>query len=558
MKKHTTLEILLLLGLCLSGSAALIYEVVWTRALSLVLGSTTYALSTMLASFMTGLTIGGYLGGLWADRSKQPAFIFGLLEAGIAIFGLITFIIIKNLSPAYAWVFYNFHLSFSSFSFTQFLLSFVVMLIPTTLMGATFPLVLKARAKGLIDLGRETGDAYSINNLGAILGSLSAGFILIPAVGITRTNVIAAGLNMIVAIIILLFASSSLLSQGKVEKKGRISLKSWCAGLVLAGILLSILSLSIPYPSYLYNYYTATRFPSYNAFQEVRREKHLIFEKEGVQGFVQVFRDVRNNQLGLVNNGKIEGSATRAATGIEGATTIDWTNQILLAYLPLEGNMGARSFLNIGLGTGTTLRAAMSDIGLSEIDCVEINPIVLEAVRGYFYPELFKDQRIRFVIADARNYLSLISKKYDIISSEPSYPVDQSISNLFSAEFFRLVKSRLTERGVFTQWLPGYLLSEEDTKAMIRTFGVVFPYTYVWKVPVSADIILLGSDSPLIEPGYILERIEKRPKAEGLSRNYTLWFNPEEVKILVEDGGFMNTDDVPFIEFVAARRMVGL
>lgn len=189
------------------------------RALSLVLGSTTYALSTMLASFMAGLTIGGYLGGLWADRSKQPAFIFGLLEAGIAIFGLITFILIKNLSPVYAWVFYNFHLSFSSFSFTQFFLSFVVMLIPTTLMGATFPLVLKARAKGLIDLGRETGDAYSINNLGAILGSLSAGFILIPIVGITKTNVIAAGLNMIVAIIILLFASSSLLPQGKVEKK---------------------------------------------------------------------------------------------------------------------------------------------------------------------------------------------------------------------------------------------------------------------------------------------------------------------------------------------------
>lgn len=558
MKKHTTLEILLLLGLCLSGSAALIYEVVWTRALSLVLGSTTYALSTMLASFMAGLTIGGYLGGLWADRSKQPAFIFGLLEAGIAIFGLITFIIIKNLSPVYAWVFYNFHLSFSSFSFTQFFLSFVVMLIPTTLMGATFPLVLKARAKGLIDLGRETGDAYSINNLGAILGSLSAGFILIPIVGITKTNVIAAGLNMIVAIIILLFASSSLLPQGKVEKKRSISLKIWCAGLVLAGILLSILSLYIPYPSYLYNYYTATRFPSYNIFQEVRRGKHLIFEKEGVQGFVQVFRDVRNNQLDLVNNGKTEGTATRKRIEIEGGRSLDWTNQLLLAYLPLEGNPGAVNFLNIGLGTGTTLRAAMSDIGLSEIDCVEINPIVLEAVRGYFYPELFKDPRIRFVIADARNYLSLISKKYDIISSEPSYPVDQSISNLFSAEFFRLVKSRLTERGVFTQWLPGYLLSEEDTKAMIRTFGAVFPYTYVWKVPVSADIILLGSNSPLIEPGYIIKRIEKRQKAEGISQNYALWFNPDEVKILVEDGGFMNTDDVPFIEFVAARRMVGL
>jgi predicted MFS family arabinose efflux permease len=129
MNKHTTLEFFLLIGLCLSGAAALIYEVVWMRALSLVMGSTTYALSTMLAAFMAGLTLGGYLGGLWSDRTRNPAQSFGFLEAGIALFGLITFVVIKNLSPVYAWIFYTFHLSFSSFSIAQFVLSFMVMLI---------------------------------------------------------------------------------------------------------------------------------------------------------------------------------------------------------------------------------------------------------------------------------------------------------------------------------------------------------------------------------------------------------------------------------------------
>lgn len=208
-EKHTAIESLLLIGLCLSGTAALIYEVAWTRALSLVMGSTTYALSTMLASFMAGLTLGGWLGGLLSDRVKNHFLTFGLLEAGIAVFGLITFIIISSLHPVYAWIFYTFHLSFSSFSIAQFVLSFVVMLIPTTLMGATFPVVLKARAKSLGGLGREAGDAYSINNLGAIIGSVMAGFVLIPFLGVSKANAVAAAVNMVTALIIIYLSSRS-------------------------------------------------------------------------------------------------------------------------------------------------------------------------------------------------------------------------------------------------------------------------------------------------------------------------------------------------------------
>jgi len=544
VNRHTTIEILLLIGLCLSGAAALIYEVVWTRSLALVMGSTTYALSTMLAAFMTGLTVGGYLGGLWADRTKNPSFAFGLIEAGIAIFGLITLIFIKSLSPLYAWVFYTFHLSFSSFSLAQFILSFILMLIPTTLMGATFPLVLKARARNLGEIGRETGDVYSINNLGAILGSVAAGFILIPAFGVTTTNIVAASINLVVALIILTISSSQ-------------SNKVWSIVLMWGIFLISLfLTIYVHVPPYIYNYYKASRYPSYTVFREANKWEKLIFEKEGVQGMIQVFRDARNNTLKLVNNGKTEGSVTRIGIQIEGVSAIDWANQLLLAYLPLEINRDAQSFLNIGLGTGTTLRAAMSDRILQEIDCVEINPIVLEAVQRYFYPELFQDPRIKFVVADARNYLLLVPKSYDIISSEPSYPVEQGVSNLFSVEFFRLVKSRLTEDGVFAQWLPGYLLSEEDRKVMIRTFGSVFPNTYVWYVVNSNDIIFVGSNSSLLEPRDIFERIEKREKAQGMWGSYQLWLRPEDVRMIVKEEGKVNSDDRPFLEFTTSRNML--
>lgn len=200
-------------------------------------------------------------------------------------------------------------------------------------MGATFPIVLKARAKSLNELGRETGDVYSINNFGAIVGSFAAGFILIPLLGVASTNILAAALNLAVALIILYLSSSN---------------KIWTAGLGWIIVLLSMLYLYIPYPSYIYSYYQANRYPSYESFQETRKWKRLVFEKEGAQGLMQVFKDTRDNSINLVNNGKIEGSAIRAGMEIEGGA-LDWTNQLLLAYLPLEARHGARSFLNIGL-----------------------------------------------------------------------------------------------------------------------------------------------------------------------------------------------------------------
>ena len=102
---------ILLTAFGFSGAAALIYEVVWTRALSIILGSTTYALSTMLSTFMAGLALGGFLGGKLADRGKNLLLFFGLLELGIGIFGLITMPLIHQLPPFYFKIYRSFHLS---------------------------------------------------------------------------------------------------------------------------------------------------------------------------------------------------------------------------------------------------------------------------------------------------------------------------------------------------------------------------------------------------------------------------------------------------------------
>jgi spermidine synthase len=197
--REKVIRTVVLLGLGLSGMAALIYEVVWTRSLSTVMGSSTYALSTMLAAFMAGLSIGGLLGARLSPRLKNPAMAFGLCELGIGIFGMATIPAIRALTPLYIASFYLFHMSFNAFNAVQFVIIFAVMGVPTTLMGITFPLAVKIMTRNREEAGKESGNLYCINTFGAIMGALSAGFLLIPLLGAKWSAVTAASLNVLVA-----------------------------------------------------------------------------------------------------------------------------------------------------------------------------------------------------------------------------------------------------------------------------------------------------------------------------------------------------------------------
>lgn len=106
----------------------------------------------------------------------------------------------------------------------------------------------------------------------------------------------------------------------------------------------------------------------------------------------------------------------------------------------------AKSLLNIELGTGTTLNAALQAKKLKEVDVIEINPAIKKLALKWFYPEIKKDKRVNFIVADACNFVLLHPKKYDIITSEPSYPTEYTAGNLFTKEFFTLVKKRQTNR----------------------------------------------------------------------------------------------------------------
>ncbi len=183
---------LLISAFFLSGLTRFIYEVAWIRPLQLIFGSTIYAVSAMLTTFMAGFVLGAFLFRNIADRTKNPVLLFAGLEFGIGLYGLIIFSLFKILPSIYLFL-----LGAPGFQFFQFGLIFIILIFPATLFGATWPVIHKAYAE-LSFIGRDSGRLYSFNSLGSMLGSLSAGFLLIPVLGIRSTSLLAVSLNFLI------------------------------------------------------------------------------------------------------------------------------------------------------------------------------------------------------------------------------------------------------------------------------------------------------------------------------------------------------------------------
>ena len=193
----------------ISGACALIYEVVWFRMLSRIFGNTVYATSTVLAVFMCGLALGSFVFGKIGDRVRKPLLLYSLLEGGIALCALLMPFAFQVATLAYVSLYQNFHFQFELLTFTRVLICFVCLLVPTTLMGATFPVMNRHIVKTLGQLGQKLSLLYALNTAGAVLGAGLAGFWLIANYGESFTTHLGVFFNAIIAIIALLISAKS-------------------------------------------------------------------------------------------------------------------------------------------------------------------------------------------------------------------------------------------------------------------------------------------------------------------------------------------------------------
>ena len=504
---------IILFAFGLSGMAALIYEIVWIRPLSLIFGSTVYATSTIIAAFLAGLALGSWLFSKYADRVENPLKTFAFLELGIGVYGLLMISLFNILPSLYIGLYNAFSFSFSIFFLLQFLLSFAIVLIPTTLMGATGPLINKAYVD-TEKVGKETGVLYSINNIGAVIGTLAAGFLLIPLLGVKLSIIFAATLNLIIALGILI-------SQKQTKKKHILSL-------ILIFFLLALIS------SYNVNFLNSGFF--IYASSEIgidefikESERQTLFYEEGLYGSVLVTSGDNFNSMRL--SGKIQCSSEKAAVDNLRRISVIPLDIFEENYKTLPNNA-----LNLGLGCGITSGYLISK-GIPTTT-VEIDSTVVEA-SDYFKnvnKQVIENKNHKLVINDARNWLILNNEKFDIITLQPADPWVDRAANLFSQEFFILLESHLTERGIVSQWVPIFEMNLEDFKIFYNTFHSVFPYVYIYKMkPNSFEILFVGSKKPL-----------------EIRESFFYLLSSEQIP---EFDTVLNTDDKPILEFSTAKNI---
>jgi spermidine synthase len=543
---RSPLEWLLLAAIALSGAAAMIYENAWTHALTLVIGGSVYSFTTMLLTFLIGLAVGGYLyARLFGARTVRVG-AFGLIELGVGLTALATIPLFEQLPLIFIRLNQSFGDSFSMLLAMRVLLAFAVMFLPTLLLGMTFPLVVCLFTQNIYRVGSSVGTTYASNTLGAIVGAFVGGFVLLPLVGMQRSIVIGALLNLVVGWALLIAdprpgrARRLVLGGAVAAAIAVLALRapSWDRSILTSGVTVYA------------NRYTSIPTDSLRV-EEMHRDR-VLYYREGLTATVSVHQAQRNYRY-FKTNGKVDGSYGDALT------------MLMTGYVPMLLHPDAKQVAVIGLGTGMTVKAVGS-FPVKKIDVLEIEPAIVEAAKffGEKNGKILDDPRVRVIPSDGRNYLMAVPRLYDLIISEPSNPWIAGIAGLFTRDFYAVARQKLAPDGVFTQWIHDYSMSPDDLRMVLRTFAESFPHVSFWNLQES-DFLLIGSlkEQQFDYPG--LERItsgndtfKNDLRDLGLSELYAVlgFYRMGKKEILaVSDGAEFNTDDNARLEFSAPRSL---
>ena len=535
----------------LSGFTSLAYEVLWTRVLSLVLGSSVYAFTIMLATFLAGIGIGSIAFAPFVDRCKRPLFWFALLEAVIGIFAIASIFIYRELP----FIFFNLKQSFGDqfwlFLVFKFLLASVVMIVPTLAMGAIFPLVIRIYSEGVGTIGKKVGNIYSVNTAGAILGSFAGGFILVPVLGAQAGVMLMAGVNILLSFAILYISAIPL-------KWKYISGAAFaCVYAVIALTLPSWEKMAMTTGMYVNDYGEK----SDASFESWKFDEKLLYYHEGLNAIITVRSSGPNGEvISYQANGKYE------ARSENGMPPKSWA---ILGHLPaMLHDDEPKDALVIGLGSGVTL-GMMEHYPYKSFDVVELERAVVDASRFFSKANhnALDDPRVRLHVTDGRSFLASVDKKYDVIVSGVSDPWISGVSNLFTYDYFMELKSKLTEDGLVALWFSNYRNTPEDFKTGLNSFAQVFPNVSIWfHYKANLDLVVIGTVGEHELHMDRLKAVFSRPEVNEELRKIEI-DSPYDVFSLYLAGGEdlrgflkgagINTDERPILEFSLPKSLYG-
>jgi spermidine synthase len=529
------------------GATAIAYEVAWTRLLATILGSSTYAFTLMLATFLAGIVIGSFIFERWFARARRSVSFdtFSRTQTYTGLAALIFLGLFQYIPAVVPPILRATHESFAGLILAQFVTSALAMLPAAIIFGFNFPavvLVLTGGAPSESGYSAAVGRAYAANTLGAIAGAIVTGFWLIPALGSFRVVALMAGINLLLAV--------ALEISGAARRARSLALNAALLLLVAFAGFSSVL-----YNRALTSFSAVLYFNLHGSnltLAETAATVDLPFVADGLNASIAVNRT--DNYFALTTNGKVDASSS------------DTPTQLLLGHLGAVVDQAPRRVLVVGFGSGMTISAVARYRDVQRIDCAEIEPAVIEA--GPYLAKLnrgvLRDPRLHLFLDDARNFLLTSREQYDLVISEPSNPWIAGIATLFTDEYYAAVRKHLAPGGRFVQWIQAYSLDPADLRMILATLSRHFPETTVWRVP-AGDLIALNrtETTPMnfdrlralwqtadLREDY--ETLELR-HPEGLVAYYAL--NDSAVRRIAA-GSVLNTDDRTLLEYHAPRALL--
>ncbi len=484
-----------------SGAISFLYEVLWTRLLGQLLGSSIYSFGIMLAAFLTGIALGGGLAGRLAVDQATARRRLAYTQVLIAFLAMGCYLFVG------AWPIAGFDLV------QKFWITGAVMLPATLLIGATFPLAVRAVARGEQEIGQVSARIYSVNTVGAIVGAVGTGFLLLPTLGFSGTAQLAMVANLLLAALLLASNQPAFKSAAAIP-------------LLLLAIAAGVWNLDRPASQ-------VEQVPP--GFAGIGNAEEISFEV-GRNSSVLLLEQPEFVQIRT--NGLPEAAAPVVGSWDYGSDQAWWS------ILPLWLRPQSESIMVIGLGGGVMLQPVPQDF--PRIDVVELEHEVVEANR-LMGPmrriDPLQHPNLNLVVNDARNALRLTQSRYDIVISQPSHPWTAGASHLFTREFVQLVKSRMSDDGVFVQWMNLEFIDESLLRDMAATLTGEFAQVQLYSA-FPGTLMFAASDAPL------------DAASQSLEQQVFSWFRPHGIYSIAQLRAALHVDSDAMHELAAGGRPV--
>lgn len=520
---------IILAAVGLAGFCALALEILWMRVLVFVLGTSVYAFACMLTCYIFGIALGSFLcSRLPLSKIMKPVLTLGIVQFLVGLSVLLSIQLLEIIGRVDYMLIDKFGVSaFWEEVAIHFIDAAIVLLLPTILMGAVFPIAVEICTRSWKMIGKRVGEVYACNTIGCTIGSFMAGFVMVPFIGMRDSFMIIIAIQLFVAVMIIFFS----------EKRRKV------LGVTAMAVSLAVITCSflfIPSDVFLQTINTY-HYPS-----------EIIYMKDDATGTITVHDLPDGNRLISVDG-----------VDVAGMDLMLRTTQKLQAYAPLIVHGNPKKVLQIGFGSGETCGIGLA-FGVEQYSIVEICPGIFEA--GRFFEKInrgsYKDPRLRKIIMDGKNFVKMTDEKFDVIMNDSTYPGTTGSSALYTYDHFQQCREHLEPEGVLSCWVP-LDLRPADFSIIVRSFQAAMPYSSLWMVNncLNKHAVLMGTMKPMrIDFQQAKSYVNRQDINADLSEiNIQSVYEFLDCFVVGENGlrnigakGPLNTDDRPFLEFGAA------